>query len=99
MSAISGDQTPQASSNVRNPDSVNTNQQSIKNSRGLESENAADTASVSSPVDSPAGARTAQQEDDTSTNEAFNQDPNKSDAEKRKNVEKQGQKPLDAANK
>ncbi|PSK45226.1 hypothetical protein B9Z65_2366 [Elsinoe australis] len=99
MKATQGQASPGTASNVASPGSVSADQQSIKQNRATDSTASPDTASVQTPVSNPSGAGIGQQEDDTSTQQTFKQDPNTSAEEKRKQVDKQGQKPLDPANK
>jgi len=99
MQATQGQASPGTASNVGQSGSVSADQQDIKQSRATDSTSSPDTASVQTPVSNPSGAGTGQQEDDTSAQQAFKQDPDAPASEKRKAVEQQGQKPLDAADK
>ena len=99
MQATQGQAEPGAASNVAQPTAASANEQDLRKSRSTDSQSSPDTASVQSPVDNPTGAATGQQEADSSTQETFKQDPNKSAEAKRAEVDKQGQKPLDAADK
>ncbi|KAI1817712.1 hypothetical protein GGS20DRAFT_531495 [Poronia punctata] len=94
-----GQASPGTSSNVGNPGSASADEQGVKKARGVGSSASPDTASVQNPVSNPKGAKVGQQTEDTSTQEAFKQDPKKSPQQKREKVEEQGKKPLDAADK
>ena len=100
MDATQGQASPGTASNVGNPASASSEAQRINQSRGTESSSGSpDTASVQTPVSNPKGASVGQQTEDTSTQQAFKQDPNAPASEKRKNVEEKGQRPLDPADK
>ncbi|GAB7340293.1 hypothetical protein MBLNU457_6750t1 [Dothideomycetes sp. NU457] len=99
MQSTQGQASPGTASNVAAPGSASSEQQEIKKSRATDSTSSPDTASVQSPVSNPSGSGTGQQEDDTSTQQAFKQDPDAPAGEKAKEVEKKGQRPLDAADK
>ncbi|KAH8156854.1 hypothetical protein CIB48_g11394 [Xylaria polymorpha] len=87
---------PGTASNVGVSGSSSSDEQQVKQKRGTGSASS-DTASVQNPVRNPTGDQVGQQEEDTSTHSAFKQDPNKSPENKKKMVEEQGQKRLDAA--
>ncbi|KAI0397902.1 hypothetical protein F5Y17DRAFT_412687 [Xylariaceae sp. FL0594] len=93
-----GQASPGVSSNVGNPGSASAEEQGVKRARGTGTASP-DTASIQNPVSNPKGAKVGQQTEDTSTQGAFKQDPNKPAQSKRKVVEEQGKKPLDAADK
>lgn len=97
--ATQGQAGPGSASNAANPGSVSPEQQEIKQSRATDSTASPDTASTQSPVSNPSGSGTGQQEDDTSAQQTFKQDPDAPASEKRKGVEEMGQRPLDPANK
>jgi len=99
MKATQGQASPGTASNVAAPGSASQEQQEVKQSRATDSTSSPDTASVQTPVSNPSGAGVGQQEDDTSTQQAFKQDPNAPAHEKREQVEKKGQRPLDPADK
>lgn len=100
MSAEGGQADTTSSSNVRDTKSAGPEAQKVNAGRATDSaQGSPDTKSVQSPVSNPSGASIGQQEDDTSTQQAFKQDPNASSSEKRENVEQKGQRPLDPADK
>ncbi|KAG9665229.1 hypothetical protein KCU95_g1868, partial [Aureobasidium melanogenum] len=100
MDSTAGQASPGTASNVGNPTSSSPESNRINQSRATDARTGSpDTASVQTPVSNPKGAATGQQGEDSSTQEAFKQDPNASASEKRKNVEEKGQRPLDPADK
>ncbi|RYC56986.1 hypothetical protein CHU98_g9220 [Xylaria longipes] len=98
MQSTQGQASPATASNVGVSGSSSSDEQHVKQARGTGSASP-DTASIQNPVSDPKGAQVGQQTEDTSTHSAFKQDPNKSQASKKKTVEEQGQKLLDAADK
>ncbi|KAG9570013.1 hypothetical protein KCU71_g1431, partial [Aureobasidium melanogenum] len=100
MDSTAGQASPGTASNVGNPISSSPESNQINQSRATDARTGSpDTASVQTPVSNPKGAATGQQGEDSSTQEAFKQDPNAPASEKRKNVEEKGQRPLDPADK
>lgn len=100
MDANQGQSSPGTASNVGNPVSSSPESNKINQSRATDARTGSpDTASVQTPVSNPKGAATGQQGEDSSTQQAFKQDPNAPASEKRKNVEEKGQRPLDPADK
>lgn len=100
MDSTAGQASPGTASNVGNPVSSSPESNQINQSRATDARTGSpDTASVQTPVSNPKGAATGQQGEDSSTQEAFKQDPNAPASEKRKNVEEKGQRPLDPADK
>ncbi|KAK4992174.1 hypothetical protein LTR50_001352 [Elasticomyces elasticus] len=97
--ATQGQGSPEHSSNVAQPTSDSAEEQSVKQSRATDSQSSPDTASLQTPVDNPTGASTGQQEGDTGAHETLKENADKPASEKRRAVEEQGQKPLDAADK
>ncbi|TKA49851.1 hypothetical protein B0A49_13734, partial [Cryomyces minteri] len=88
--------SPGHSSNVSNPQAGSVEGQQVNQSRATDSQSSPDTASTANPVSNPEESGLGQQEEGT---DPVKQDPKKSDAEKAKRVEQQGNKPLDAADK
>ncbi|KAJ5561852.1 hypothetical protein N7535_003685 [Penicillium sp. DV-2018c] len=86
--------------NASNPVASSPESQAINKSRGLEGRHSdtADTRSTSSPISSSnrksLGTEAHEGEEQTSTDAQIKNDPSKSTEEKRRNVEKAGQKPL-----
>ncbi|TIA18829.1 HAD-like protein [Aureobasidium pullulans] len=100
MDANQGQSSPGTASNVGNPVSSSPEANKINQSRATDARTGSpDTASVQTPVSNPKGAATGQQGEDSSTQQAFKQDPNAPASEKRMNVEEKGQRPLDPADK
>ncbi|CAD0028166.1 unnamed protein product, partial [Aureobasidium pullulans] len=100
MDANQGQSSPGTASNVGNPVSSSPESNKINQSRATDARTGSpDTASVQTPVSNPKGAATGQQGEDSSTQQAFKQDPNAPASEKRKNVEEKAQRPLDPADK
>lgn len=97
MQATQGQASPGTAGNVTEPISASPEEQAINKSRGTGSKDSPDSKGLAEPVSSPKGSTVGQQTEDTSTQEAFKQDPNKSDSEKRKAVEEKGQRKLDPA--
>lgn len=103
MQSTAGQASPGTASNVtdQGPGSVSAEQQSVKKSRGKESssgvQESPDSASLAKPVSDPKGSSTGQQGEDADVQGAFKQDPGKSRAEKKGNVEEMGKRKLDAA--
>ena len=98
MAANQGQSDPNSGSNVGTSGSASVEESQVKQSRATDSTSSPDTASTQSPVSNPGGAGTGQMEDDTSTQQAFKQDPNKPADQKREQVEKQGQKSMEPEN-
>ncbi|KAL4910522.1 hypothetical protein BDW74DRAFT_146 [Aspergillus multicolor] len=96
--AATKEASPGHSSNAKNPVSSGGASQSINLSRGKEarSSDTADTRSVQSPISRQDGASSEahEGEEQTSADGLIKNDPNKSGAEKRANVEKAGRRKL-----
>lgn len=100
MDSTAGQASPGTASNVGNPVSSSPDANNVNQSRATDVRTGSpDTASVQTPVSNPSGSATQGRGSDSSMQEAFKQDPNKPASEKKKNVEKMGQKPLDPADK
>ncbi|KAL0936991.1 uncharacterized protein CTRU02_209207 [Colletotrichum truncatum] len=91
--------SPGASSNVREPISSDPESQTVNKARGLDSENSPDSASLAKPVSNPENDKIGLQEEPQPSQENMKNDPNAPAAQKRANVEKEGKKPLDPADK
>ena len=102
VSSNSNEDSPGQSSNTRptNPASSDPDSASINASRATDSRTGSpDTASIQNPVSNPSQGGAAQQEEPQQSWENMRRDPSEPDEVKRAHVEKEGQKPLDAADK
>jgi len=81
--------------NATHTSSANADEGDIKSQRSLDSTPDEKGGSVSSPISNPS----AGQSQDEEGGDPMKQDPNKSQSEKAKNTEKEGNIPLDAADK
>ncbi|KAJ9648248.1 hypothetical protein H2201_001500 [Coniosporium apollinis] len=90
--------SPGQSSNVGNPTASSAESQGINQSRAMESKSGSpDTASLATPAH--ADNQGGMSEEPSGAHENIRQDPNKPDEEKAKQTLKQGEKPLDPADK
>ncbi|KAL1589308.1 hypothetical protein WHR41_01909 [Cladosporium halotolerans] len=99
-------QTRLASKSTTNPtntqpsSSTNEDAATINSSRATDSRSGSpDTASVQNPVSNPSQGGAAQSEEPQGSQENMRRDPREPDDVKRAHVEKEGQKPLDPADK
>jgi cytoskeletal protein RodZ len=100
MDSSAGQASPGTGPNVGNPISSSAESNNVNQSRATDAKTGStDNASLATPVSNPSGSATQGRGEDSSMQEAFKQDPNAPAEEKRKNVEKMGQKPLDPADK
>jgi hypothetical protein len=100
MDSTAGQASPGTASNVGNPVSSSPESNNVNQSRATDAKaGSPDNASLQTPVSNPSGSATQGRGEDSSMQEAFKQDPNAPASEKKKNVEKMGQKPLDPADK
>jgi hypothetical protein len=100
MDSTAGQASPGTASNVGNPVSSSAESNNVNQSRATDARTGSpDNASLATPVSNPSGSATQGRGEDSSMQEAFKQDPNAPAEEKKKNVEKMGQKPLDPADK
>ncbi|PYI31165.1 hypothetical protein BP00DRAFT_425802 [Aspergillus indologenus CBS 114.80] len=92
--------SPGQTSNVANPQSSSPESQSINVARGKEARHAdtPDTASVQSPISSQFGptSEAHEGEEQTSADAQIKNHPGESEATKRRNVERAGERPLGA---
>lgn len=92
------DASPGQSSNVGNPTASSAESQGINQSRATESKSGSpDTASLATPAH--ADNQGGMSEEPTGAHENIRQDPNKPNEEKAKQTLKEGEKPLDPADK
>ncbi|TEA20583.1 hypothetical protein C8034_v008562 [Colletotrichum sidae] len=87
------------SSNVREPISSDPSSQTVNKGRGIGPKGSPDTASIQNPVSNPGDDGIGLQEEPQPSQENIINDPKAPAAEKRANVEKEGKKPLDPADK
>jgi hypothetical protein len=100
MDSSAGQANPGTAANSGNPISSSQESNNVNQSRATDAKSGSpDNASLATPVSNPSGSATQGRGEDSSMQEAFKQDPNAPASEKRKNVEKMGQKPLDPADK
>lgn len=87
-------------SNTQPSSSTNEDAATINSSRATDSRTGSpDTASVQNPVSNPSQGAAAQSEEPQGSQENMRRDPREPDDVKRAHVEKEGQKPLDPADK
>ena len=92
--AATSQASPGQSSNVQQPTSDSAAESEVKSSRATESDKSPDTASVQNPV-----SETSTGGQDEEGTDPMKQNPDKPAGEKAKETEKQGQTPLDPADK
>ncbi|KAK3060255.1 hypothetical protein LTS18_008957 [Coniosporium uncinatum] len=90
------DNSPSDTSKATNPQSSSAQGQATNFSRSKDDATASESDSVQTPVSNPSESGMGQQEEGR---EALKMDPNEPAEKKRANVEKEGQKPLDPADK
>lgn len=92
--------TPQATSNVKgNPIAGSAEEQRAKPGSGGDAKGSLDSASLAKPVSNPESTGIGSQEEPQPSQEHMKRDPKEPDAKKREEVLKEGNKPLDAADK
>jgi len=92
----------QASTNIHDTPSADTNSSKVNKGRGAEAASGAgggDTGSLAQPISNPDQAGLGAQEEQQPSSENMRSDPKEPDHVKRERVEQEGQKPLDPADK
>lgn len=94
----SDNSSPNAS-NARDSPSASPESQGVNASRATENDKSPDSASLAKPMSNPEEGGLGLQEEQQPSQENMKSDPSEPDHVKRAKVEKEGQKPLDAADK